>query len=79
MGVRNGSEYAGLILSGEISDNVRGLKFAMYNGCEPKLFTEIVRKLEKEKLIERYGDVNNQSSSIHKAKMYHLKRLNDGT
>jgi len=51
----------------------------MYNGCEPKLFTEVVQKLEKEKMIKRYGDVNNQSSNIHKAKTYHLKRLNDGT
>lgn len=72
-------EIKRLILSGEISDNIGGLKFAMYNGCEPKLFTEVVQKLEKEKLIDRYGDVNNQSSNIHRAKMYYLKRLNDGT
>ena len=72
-------EIKRLILSGEILDNIGGLKFAMYNGCEPKLFTEVVQKLEKEKLIKRYGDVNNQSSNIHKAKTYYLKRLNDGT
>lgn len=72
-------EIKRLILSREISDNIRGLKFAMYNGCEPKLFTEVVQKLEKEKLIERYGDVNNQSSKIHRAKTYHLKRLTNGT
>lgn len=72
-------EIKRLLLSGEISDNIGGLKFAMYNGCEPKLFTEVVQKLEKEKLIERYGDVNNQSSNIHRAKTYHLKRLNNGT
>jgi len=68
-----------LILSGEISDNITGLKFSIYCGCEPNLFTEVVRRLEKEKLIKRFGDVNNQSSSIHKAKVYQIKRLNNGT
>jgi len=72
-------EIKRLILSGEISDNIGGLKLAMYNGCEPKLFTEVVQKLEKEKLIKRYGDVNNQSSNIHIAKTYYLKRLNNDT
>ncbi|MBT3422177.1 MAG: three-Cys-motif partner protein TcmP [Bacteroidetes bacterium] len=67
-----------LILSGEISDNITGLKFAMHNGCEPKLFTEVVQKLEKEKLIERIGEVNNKSSIIHRAKTYHIKRLSNG-
>jgi len=55
------------------------LKFSIYCGCEPNLFTEVVRRLEKEKLIKRFGDVNNQSSSIHKAKVYQIKRLNNGT
>ncbi|MFC1731076.1 three-Cys-motif partner protein TcmP [candidate division KSB1 bacterium] len=68
-----------LILSGEISDNITGLKISMLNGCEPKLFTEVVQQLEKEKLIERFGDINNQSSNVHKAKVYQLKRLNNGT
>ncbi|MCF8298424.1 MAG: hypothetical protein K9J13_12830 [Saprospiraceae bacterium] len=57
-----------LILSGEISDNITGLKFAMHNGCEPKLFTEVVQNLEKENLIERVGSVNNQSTNIHRIK-----------
>jgi len=72
-------EIKSLILSGEIPDNISGLKFAMHKGCEPKLFTEVVQKLEKQKLIERFGDVNNQSSNIHRVKKYHLKRLNHGT
>lgn len=65
-----------LILSGEISDNITGLKIAMQNGCEPKLFTEVVQQLEKEKLIKRFGDINNQSSNVHKAKVYQLKKVN---
>ena len=51
----------------------------MHKGCEPKLVTEVVQELEKEKLIERFGEVNNQSSSIHRAKVYHIKRLKNGT
>lgn len=73
------AEIKRLILSGEISDNITGLKFTMHNGCEPKLFTEIVKQLEKEKLIERFGEVNNQSSRIHKAKVYQIKRLDYGS
>jgi three-Cys-motif partner protein len=72
-------EIKRLILSGKIADNITGLKFAMHNGCEPKLFTEVVQKLEKEKKIERFGDINNQSSTVHRAKTYHIKRLSDGT
>ncbi len=68
-----------LILSGKISHNIAGLKFAMHNGCEPRLFTQAVQQLEKEKLIERFGEVNNQSSNIHKAKIYHIKSLDNGS
>ena len=67
-------EIKELILSGKISDNISGMKLTMSKGCEPKLFTEIIKKLERDKLIERYGDVNNQSSDIHKAKTYFIKR-----
>lgn len=67
------------ILDGKISENITGMKFAMQNGCEPKLFTDIIKKLEKDNLIERLGDVNNQSSNIHKSKVYYIKRLNHGT
>jgi len=66
------------ILSGEISDNKTGLKYAMINGCEPKLFTDVVIELERNKLIKRTGRVNNQSASIHKAPQYFIKRLENG-
>lgn len=39
------------ILSKELTDNISGLKFALKNGCLPKLFTETVKKLEKEKKL----------------------------
>ena len=72
-------EIKSLILSGKISNNISGLKYAMHNGCEPKLFTEVVQELENDKMIERFGEVNNQSSSIHRAKVYQIKKLNNGT
>jgi len=71
-------EIKQLILSGKISNNIDGLKFAMHKGCEPKLFTEVVQQLEKDNLIERFGEVNNQSSSIHRARVYHIKMLING-
>jgi len=68
-----------LILSGEIRDNKMGLKYALQNGCEPKLFTEVVQNLYKEKKIEIIGKFNKQSTSIHKIKeFYQIKRINNG-
>lgn len=63
------------VLSGKINNNLEGLKFAMVKGCEPKIFTEVIQKLEKDKKIERLGEINNQSANIHKVKAYHIKRL----
>lgn len=72
-------EIKKLILTGKLSDNISGLKYAMRNGCEAKLFVEAIKDLEKEKMIERIGDANNQSSNIHKAKIYRIKILKNGT
>ncbi len=72
-------EIKKLVLSGEISDNISGLKYCLQKGCKPDLFTEVIKQLEKEKKIERFGYVNNQSSAIHKAKTYNIKRTDYGT
>jgi len=72
-------EIIKLILAGKIEDNISGLKYTMRNGCEPKLFTEIVNELEQNKKIERIGEVNKQSTNIHTAKQYQIKILNNGT
>lgn len=61
------------ILSGRISDNITGFKFVMRKGCEPSLFTELIKELEKANLIKREGDKNNSSTNIHKAKQYFIK------
>ncbi len=61
------------ILSGELSNNIVGLKYALQHGCEPKLFTQTVQELEQKKRIQRSGLVNNSSSNIHKVKPYDIK------
>lgn len=67
------------ILSGNINNNLTGLKYTMYKGCEPKLFTEVVKELEHSKKIERQGNINYSSTNIHRAKIYQIKLLNNGT
>lgn len=65
-------EIEKLILSGEISDNISGLKYSMLKGCEPILFTEVVKDLENKKKIERKGSLNYSSTNIHKVKQYNI-------
>lgn len=72
------AEIRKLILNGEIIDNITGLKYSMNRGCEPKLFTEVVKELESEKKIERVGDKNYSSTNIHRLKgrkEYQIKKL----
>ena len=38
----------------------------MKKGCEPGLFTEVVKDLEKKKTITRSGELNFQSTNIHR-------------
>jgi len=66
------AEIQAKILSGEISDNINGLKYALKNGCLPKLFTDVVKKLESEQKIKRDGDLNYSSTDIHKVKPYRI-------
>lgn len=61
------------IINGKINDNKSGFKWVMQRGGLPKIFTELVKKLEKQNVIERIGDVNNSSTNIHKAKQYFIK------
>lgn len=67
-------ELEAQILSGDINDNIAGLKYAMNRGCEPKLFIDVVKKLEKNNQIEIVGDKNYSSTNIHRAKKYRFKR-----
>ena len=67
-----------LILSGVIKNNKQGLKYSLLKGCEPMLFTEVIKELEDKKEIELEGDKNYSSKNIHKVKIYTIKRLKDG-
>lgn len=73
--VRFEKELKDKILNGEITENIRGMKYTLTNGCLPKLFTETVLELEKKGLIRRFGDVNNDSSKIHSVKKYFIQRI----
>ena len=57
-----------LILSGELINNLTGLKFTMQKGCEPRLFIEVVKDLEKKGKIVRTGELNYSASNIHRIK-----------
>jgi three-Cys-motif partner protein len=63
------------ILTGDIADNITGLKFALKNGCLPELFTIVIKELEKEKRIARTGDINYSSTVIHRVRKYNISLL----
>lgn len=60
------------ILSRKISDNITGLKYAMKKGCEPILFTGVVKDLERQGKIQRTGLLNYSSTNVHKVKKYYI-------
>jgi three-Cys-motif partner protein len=68
-------EIKNKILSKEISDNITGLKYVLKNGCLPELFTDVVKKLEKEKNIKRTENLNYSSTNIHNVKQYKIEVL----
>jgi len=61
-----------LILIGDIRDNIAGFKYTMQNGCEPSLFTKVIKELESKNVIKRYGDLNYRSTMIHRVKKYNI-------
>lgn len=62
------------ILDGTIADNITGLKYTIQLGCEPILFTNVVKSLEKANKIQRSGDLNYSSTNIHRIKKYLITR-----
>jgi len=63
------------IISGEISDNINGIKFTLKNRCQPDVFISIVQEMEKSKLISCSPKMNRQSTNIHKADKYFIEVL----
>jgi three-Cys-motif partner protein len=68
-------EIKAKILSGEISNNRQGLKYALKNRCLPDVYVSVIQELEKDKLISCHPKMNRQSTSIHKADLYHIEVL----
>ena len=64
-----------LILDGSINTNIEGLKYALTQGCEPKLFVEVITKLKKDQRISIEGKFNRQSSNIHRVDKYNIVLL----
>ena len=60
------------VLNGEIKNNIIGLKYTLLKGCEPILFTNVIKKLEKSGKIHRTGELNYSSSNIHRIKKYYI-------
>lgn len=67
------------ILAHKINNNREGLRFALKKRCLPRIFTEVVKDLYKTRKIILTGDVNYQSSKIHRAPIYHIEVLKNET
>jgi three-Cys-motif partner protein len=63
------------ILSGEITDNRIGLRYALKNRCLPDVFVSTVTELEQKKLIKCLPKINRQSINIHKVDIYQIEVL----
>lgn len=64
------TEIKDKILSGIISNNKQGLKFALKNGCEPSLYVTAISDLIEKKKVDINGKFNKQATNIHKVKEY---------
>jgi three-Cys-motif partner protein len=53
------------ILSRKITNNIDGLKLSLKLRCLPKIFTDVVKELEKNGKIRRIGDSTYKSTNIH--------------
>lgn len=56
------------VLSGDITNNSEGLKRALKYRCMPKIFTEVIKQLEKSNKIRRVGSKSNKATDIHRIK-----------
>lgn len=71
--VKNQLEH--LIKEGRITSNIQGLQFALKQGCEPKIFVEVISQLKKNNNISIEGKFNRQSTNIHRVEEYKIVLL----
>ncbi|MEW6713328.1 MAG: hypothetical protein AB1403_26140, partial [Candidatus Riflebacteria bacterium] len=69
------NELKTMVLQKLITNNIDGLKMAMRKRCRPKVFVELIKELEKQGLIQRFGQVNNRSEKIHDIPEYKIEVL----
>ena len=60
------------ILRNDITNNIDGLKYVMKQGCEPRLFVEVIDKLLLTQKIVIDGDFNRTATNIHKVNKYSI-------
>lgn len=68
------------ILSGNIRNNISGLKYALHRGCLPSIFVKAVEELKEQGKVEIIGTFNEKATNIHKIKRdrndyYRIKTL----
>lgn len=61
-----------LILNKEICSNIEGLRYALLQGCEPKVYVDVIDKLRKYHIVTIDGTFNRTSANIHNAKQYNI-------
>jgi hypothetical protein len=61
------------IISEEIKDNIIGLQFTLKLRCLPEVFVDVIKELEKTKLILCTPKSNRQATNIHKADKYQIE------
>lgn len=73
--IRIKEELIQLILNGRIQSNVNGLKWVLSNGCEPKLFVDVMSSLVTQNKVLIQGKFNKRSSNIHTVEEYKIELL----
>jgi three-Cys-motif partner protein len=65
------------ILSGGITDNITGMKYALRHGCQPKVFVDVIQELiKKGKVrIEQGYKFNKRATNIHKIEVYRFIKV----
>ncbi len=66
------TEIKNAILSGEITDNRLGLRYALKKGCLPSLYVEAITELKDANKVIINGKFNRQSANIHKVEKYFI-------
>lgn len=62
-------EIKKMVLSGHITDNITGFKYALKQKCMPNVLSEVIKELESKNKVKRIGAKSYTSTDIHKIKV----------